>query len=83
MTKHYEQRKKANEKYLAKLDEIRTRVPMGEKEKLAQFVEECGYPSMNQFVRDAIEFYKEAVLRDMKNNAARDEEIMRKRDAEQ
>ena len=83
MTKHYEQRKKANETYLAKLDEIRTRVPKGEKEKLSKFVEECGYPSMNQFVKDAIEFYKEAVLRDMKNNAARDEKIMRKRDVEQ
>ena len=33
MTKHYEQRKKANERYLSKLDEIRIRVPNGKKEE--------------------------------------------------
>ena len=64
MTKHYEQRKESNKKYLAKLDEIRIRFPKGEKDKLKAFVEEYGYISVNQFVVDAIEFYKEAVIRE-------------------
>jgi len=80
MTKGYEQRKEANKKYLASLDEIRIRVQKGKKEELKAFVEECGYPSMNQFVVDAIEYYKEAVMRDMKKNEEADREIMKKRE---
>jgi len=80
MTKHYDQRKEANRKYLATLDEVRIRFPKGQKDELKAFVEECGYCSMNQFVVDAIEHYKEAVLRDMKKNEEADREIMKKRD---
>lgn len=80
MTKNYEQRKVANKKYLATLDEIRIRVPKGQKEELKAFIEDCGYSSMNQFVVDAIEFYKEAVLRDMKKNEEADQEIINKRE---
>lgn len=78
MTKGYEQRKEANKKYLATLDEIRIRMPKGQKDELKAFVEDCGYPSMNQFVIDAIEFYKEAVLSDRKKNEEADREIMKK-----
>ena len=80
MTKGYEQRKEANKKYLASLDEIRIRFPKGKKDELKGFVEDCGYPSMNQFVVDAIEYYKEAVLRDMKKNEEADQEIMKNRE---
>ncbi len=78
MTKHYEQRKEANRKYLATLDEIRIRFPKGEKDKLKAFVEDYGYTSVNQFVVDAIEFYKEAVIRDREKNEEADREIMKK-----
>ena len=80
MTKNYEQRKEANKRYLATLDEVRIRFPKGEKDKLKEFVEEYGYTSVNQFVVDAIEFYKEAVVRDREKNEKADREIMRKRD---
>lgn len=80
MTKGYEQRKESNKKYLASLDEIRTRMPKGKKDELKAFIEECGYPSMNQFVIDAVEYYKEAVLRDMKKSEEADREIMKKRE---
>lgn len=80
MSKHYEQRKESNRKYLATLDEIRIRFQKGKKDELKTFVEDCGYSSMNQFVVDAIEFYKEAVLRDMKKNEKADQEIMKNRE---
>lgn len=64
MTKGYEQRKEANKKYLATLDEIRIRMPKGERDKLKAFVEEYGFVSMNQFVVDAMEYYKEVVIRE-------------------
>ena len=54
MTKHYEQRKKANERYLSKLDEIRIRVPSGKKEEYKQKAEAAG-KSLNQFIVDCIE----------------------------
>lgn len=54
MTKHYEQRKKANERYLAKLDEIRIRVPSGKKEEYKQKAEAAG-KSLNQYIVDCIE----------------------------
>lgn len=80
MTKNYEQRKEANKRYLATLDEVRIRFPKGEKDKLKAFVEEYGYMSVNQFVVDAIEFYKEAVMRDREKNEEADREIMKKRE---
>lgn len=44
-------------KYLKNFDEIRIRVPKGEKEALYQEINKRGYESMNQFVREAIYFF--------------------------
>lgn len=49
MTKAYEQRKKSNEKYLATLDEIKVRVPKGEKEIIKIYAESKG-ESLNSFI---------------------------------
>ena len=54
MTKGYEQRKEANKKYLATLDEIRIRVPKGKKEEYKKMAEDAG-KSLNQFIVDCIE----------------------------
>lgn len=54
MTKGYEQRKAANERYLAKLDEIRIRVPKGEKDKWKLAASSRG-KSLNQFIVDSVE----------------------------
>ena len=54
MTKHYEQRKKANAAYLAKFDEIKVRVPNGKKEEYRQRAEAAG-KSLNQYIVDCIE----------------------------
>lgn len=63
MTKGYEQRKASNEKYLSrKFDDVRLRVPKGEKQVLDEFVRDCGYSSRNQFILDAIEHYKEVIM---------------------
>lgn len=53
MTKHYEQRKKSNEKYLSKFDEIRIRLLKGEKEKL-KMAADAENKSINQYIRDII-----------------------------
>ena len=55
MTKHYEQRKKANEKYLATLDTITIRMPKesGLKEAI-QAHAEAGGESVNAFILRAI-----------------------------
>lgn len=60
MTKHYEQRKKANEKYLATLEEIRIRLPEAEKEEIRMHAFNMG-ESMNAFIRRAS---REAMERD-------------------
>jgi len=54
MTKHYEQRKEANKKYLASLDEIRIRVPKGKKDEYKQLADNAG-KSLNQFIIDCVE----------------------------
>lgn len=63
MTKGYEQRKVSNEKYLAKFDDIKLRVPKGRKEELKKTVAECGYDSLNSFIIDAIEHYAASILK--------------------
>jgi|GEM_PF-6858389 len=83
MKRKYEYNKEHAKNYLEKFDEIKIRVPKGEKEKLKLFIEEVGYISMNQFIVDAIEHYQEAVLQDQKENQKRDEEIMKIREAEE
>lgn len=62
MTKHYEQRKKANEKYLATLDTITIRMPKesGLKEAI-QAHAEAGGESVNAFILRAV---AEAMERD-------------------
>jgi uncharacterized protein (DUF1778 family) len=54
MTKGYEQRKEANERYLAKQDDIKIRAPKGTKELWKAAADAAGV-SMNQFVRDAVD----------------------------
>lgn len=56
MTKHYEQRKEANGRYLAKFDEIRIRMPKeaGIKEAIAAHAESRG-ESVNAFILRAVE----------------------------
>lgn len=54
MTKGYEQRKKSNEKYLSTLDEIKVRMPKGEKDKIKAHAESMG-ESVNGFINRAIE----------------------------
>lgn len=62
MTKHYEQRKAANERYLAKLEQIQIRVEAGGKDKIKTHAESIG-ESVNAFINRAIE---EAMIRDNK-----------------
>lgn len=60
MTKGYQQRKKANEKYLATLDEIKLRVSKGRKDVIRAHAEGLG-ESVNGFINRAI---NEAIERD-------------------
>lgn len=55
MSKHYEQRKEANERYLSKMDEIRIRMPKEKelKEMIAEHAKETG-ESVNTFILRAI-----------------------------
>ena len=56
MTKHYEQRKAANERYLSKMEEIRVRMPKesGLKEAI-QAHAEAGGESVNAFILRAVQ----------------------------
>lgn len=53
MTKHYEQRKEANLRYLAKLDEIKVRIPAGQKATLQAAAQAAGL-SVNEFTQRAL-----------------------------
>ena len=44
-------------KYLRNFDEIRIRIPKGEKAELYKEIKKHGYTSMNQFVQDAIQYF--------------------------
>ena len=54
MTKLYEQHKAANNRYLAKLDDIRFRVPKGEREKIREHAAQRG-ESVNAFIYRAVQ----------------------------
>ena len=54
MTKGYEQRKASNERYLAKLDRVVFRVPLGEKDKIQEHAARMG-ESANSFLIRAVE----------------------------
>ena len=49
MTKGYEQRKAANARYLATQDEIKIRLPKGQKEEIRAYAEAMG-ESLNGFI---------------------------------
>lgn len=53
MTKHYEQRKEANKRYLAKLDELKVRLPKGQKSTVEAAAKEAKQ-SVNQYVQSAL-----------------------------
>lgn len=53
MTKHYEQRKEANLRYLAKLDEIKVRIPAGQKATLQAAAQAAGL-SVNEYTQRAL-----------------------------
>lgn len=53
MTKHYEQRKAANERYLAKLDSVVIRLPKGTKDEIKQRAAELN-KSVNAYIVDII-----------------------------
>lgn len=53
LTKHYEQRKESNKRYLTSLDEIKVRVPKGQKEEIKAHAESMG-ESVNSFIGRAI-----------------------------
>lgn len=62
MTKHYEQRKEANKRYLNTQDEIKVRMPKGQKATIQEHAENMG-ESVNGFINRAID---EAMARDKK-----------------
>ncbi len=53
MSKHYEQRKAANERYLSKFEQIQVRVGAGMKTKIKEHAEAQG-ESVNGFINRAI-----------------------------
>jgi oligoribonuclease (3'-5' exoribonuclease) len=71
MTKHYEQRKEANERYLAKMDEIRIRMSKesGLKEAIQAHADTMG-ESVQAFIIRAIQ---EAMEREKQNGNANKE----------
>jgi hypothetical protein len=54
MSKGYEQRKESNKRYLATLDEIRTRIPKGKKNIIIEIAKNSPEKNMNTFVSHAI-----------------------------
>lgn len=63
MTKHYEQRKEANKRYLNTQDEVKLRLPKGTKDAWRAAADRAGI-SMTQYVRQAVET---AIERDKTN----------------
>lgn len=53
MTKHYQQRKAANERYLQKLDSIIYRTPKGRKKEIATYAAAAG-KSVNGLITDLV-----------------------------
>ena len=53
MTKEYEQRKAANERYLAKQDELKIRLPQGQKATVQAAATQVG-ESVNQYTQRAL-----------------------------
>ena len=53
MTKGYEVRKEANKRYIAKLDELKIRIPKGQKATVEAAAEAAG-ESVNQYTQTAL-----------------------------
>jgi predicted HicB family RNase H-like nuclease len=53
VTKHYQQRKESNKRYLAKFDEVRIRLPKGQKSVIEAAANEAG-ESVNQYTQKAL-----------------------------
>ena len=53
MTKHYEQRKEANKRYLEKQDELKIRIPNGQKATVEAAAKAAG-ESVNQYTQRAL-----------------------------
>lgn len=66
MTKHYEQRKEANKRYLSTQDEIKVRMPKGQKEIIKAHADLFDAGSVNHFINRAIE---ETMERDKNNES--------------
>lgn len=56
MTKSYDQRKEANERYLATQDEMKIRVPKGTKDRWKAYAESAGF-SLQKFIIEAVESF--------------------------
>lgn len=84
MARYSEAHNKATQRYIKKAyDEVKIRMPKGKKDEIKAFVEECNYPSMNQFIIDAVEHYTKAVQEEQERLAKLDEAIMKKREGQE
>lgn len=54
MTKHYEQRKEANKKYMGGLEDIKVRVPKGTRDKYKAHAERKG-TSLNKLIIELLD----------------------------
>lgn len=54
----------ASKRHEEKFDKIMIRLPKGEREEWKAFVDEYKYPSMNEFILDAMEFYRKSIIED-------------------
>ena len=61
----------AAKKYQKQFDEIKIRVPKGEKEEWQAFVHECGFSSMNEFVIKVMEDYRVKFNEDFYKNSTK------------
>ena len=63
----------AAKKYHQRFDEIKIRVPKGEKEEWQAFVHECGFTSMNEFIIKAMEDYRVKFNEEFYKNSTKNE----------
>lgn len=65
MTKGYEQRKKANQKYIAKLDNFSLRMPGGHKDTIKAAADAAGM-SLNAYILQAVDMRMQREAEDQK-----------------
>lgn len=56
---------KAAKKHLENFDQITIRLPKGKREEWKAFVEHCNFGSMNEFIVQAMEYYKKAIIEEL------------------